>query len=125
LLDEDDKKEPRGADPVLRSLLLAKEGDTRGSLALIPTILKELNAQRMKPSYHHGTYDVAVIYAENGNAAEAVKWLRETAEKGNPSYAMFVRDTFLDRIRKSPEFVQFMAEMKPQWERYKNEFGGR
>jgi hypothetical protein len=58
----------------------------------------------------------------NGNAPEAVKWLRETAAKGNPSYTMFTRDIFLDKIRQSPEFIRFMAELKPQYERYRSEF---
>jgi serine/threonine protein kinase/tetratricopeptide (TPR) repeat protein len=122
LLDEADKKDPRGADPVLRSMLYAREGNVRASEALLPTIFKEVNAQRMKPSYHHHTYDIACIYAVNGNAPEAVKWLRETAAKGNPSYTMFTRDIFLDKIRQSPEFIRFMAELKPQYERYRSEF---
>lgn len=122
LLDEADKKDPRGADPVLRSMLYAREGNVRDSEALLPTIFKEVNAQRMKPSYHHHTYDIACIYAANGNAPEAVKWLRETAAKGNPSYTMFTRDVFLDKIRQSPEFIQFMAELRPQYERYRSEF---
>jgi hypothetical protein len=50
-----------------------------------------------------------------------VKWLRITAEKGNPSYTMFTRVSFLDGIRRSPDFIQFMEEIKPQYERYRSE----
>ena len=35
---------------------------------------------------------------------------------------LFERDPFLNRIRQTPEFIQFMAEMKAQFERYKREF---
>ena len=120
LLDEEEKKDPRGANPVLRSMQFAMEGRKRESEALVPAILKEVD--RLRPSYHHDTYDIVCIYAMNGNVPEAMKWLRETATKGNPSYTLFNRDPFLDKIRQSPEFVQFMAELKPQYDRYRAEF---
>jgi hypothetical protein len=117
-----DEASKTGGDPLLGSMLYAWEGKVRESEALLPTIIETANAQRMKPSHHHDTYDIACIYAMNGNAAEAVRWLRETAAKGNPSYTMFMRDAFLDRIRQSPEFTQFMDELRPQYERYRSEF---
>jgi len=49
---------------------------------------------------------------------------KETAATGFPNYPFFARDPFLDRIRQSPEFIQFMAEQKAQWEKYRQEFGG-
>ena len=32
-------------------------------------------------------------------------------------------DPFLDRIRDSPQFVQFMSDQKAQWEKRRQEFG--
>jgi hypothetical protein len=72
---------------------------------------------------HHSTYDAACIYALAGNSNEAVRWLKETAATGFPNYPLFERDPYLDRIRKAPEFVQFMADQKAQWEKYRQEFG--
>lgn len=120
LLDEEEKKDPRGANPVLKSMVFAVEGRKRESEALVPAILKEIN--KLRPSYHHDTYDIACIYAVNGNVPQAMKWLRETVANGNPQYTLFTRDPFLDKIRQSPEFVQFMAELKPQYEKYRSEF---
>ncbi len=77
---------------------------------------------RRRPDYHHITYEFAQIYAINGNHPEAVKWLRETSETGNPSYEMFARDPFLDKIRQSPEYIEFMAELKLEYNNYRNEF---
>jgi hypothetical protein len=57
-----------------------------------------------------------------GKSDEAVKWLRVTATKGFPSYTLFDRDPFLNRIRQVPKFIRFMEEMKAQNERYKSEF---
>jgi hypothetical protein len=73
--------------------------------------------------YHHRTYNIACIYALGGKSGEAVKWLRETAATGFPSYPTFERDHYLDPIRESTEFTQFMAEMKSQNERVRREFG--
>ena len=75
-------------------------------------------------SRHHWTYDAACIYALSGNSTEAVKWLKETAATGFPNYPLFARERFLDRIRQTPEFVQFMSEQKAQWDRFQQEFGG-
>jgi hypothetical protein len=54
----------------------------------------------------------------------AAKGLKETAATGFPNYPLFARDPFLDRIRQSPEFIEFMSEQKAQWEKYRQEFGG-
>ena len=62
-------------------------------------------------------------YALESKSVEAVKWLRETAATGFPCYPLFERDAYLNRIRQAPEFIQFMAEMKAQNERYRREFG--
>ena len=48
--------------------------------------------------------------------------VRKTVEYGMPNYLLFSRDPFLDRIRKDPAFIQFMAELKPRWEGYQREF---
>ena len=112
-------KGPPGADPTLKAMLLALEGRKKESEAHVPRILEEVS--RLNPGYHHVTYDVACIYAMNGNLPAAMKWLRETAAKGNPQYTLFNRDPFLDRIRKSAEFSQFMAGLKPQFDKYRTE----
>jgi serine/threonine protein kinase len=65
----------------------------------------------------------ACIYALEGRSDEAVKWLREAAVTGFPCYPLFERDAYLNRIRQVPEFIQFMAEMRAQNERYRREFG--
>jgi hypothetical protein len=51
-----------------------------------------------------------------------VRWLRKTVGAGMPNYPMFTRDANLARVRSSPEFVQFMAELKPRYEAMEREF---
>ena len=114
-----------GNDQTLRSkraLLFALKGDFRAAETEIPVILSKHPVK--DPFYHHATYDIACIYALEGKSDEAVKWLRETAASGFQPYPLFERDAYLNRIRQAPEFIQFMAEMKAQNERYRREFGG-
>jgi hypothetical protein len=105
-----------------QALLLALRGDAREAETRVPEILSKIPPNNQ--SRHHSTYDAACIYALTGNSSEAVKWLKETAATGFPNYPLFARDHFLDRIRQAPEFVQFMAEQKAQWDTFQQELGG-
>jgi len=106
--------------PVTRALLLAVKGDFRDAEAQIPVVLARHPVK--DPLYHHAAYDIGCIYALEGKSAEAVKWLRESAVTGYHLYPRYTRDHFLDRIRHSPEFIQFLADMKAENDRYRQEF---
>jgi DNA-binding winged helix-turn-helix (wHTH) protein/TolB-like protein len=103
-----------------QSLLAALKGNFRVTDAELTFLLSDVNPQAF--NYHHGTYDMACLFALGGKSDEAVKWLRETATKGMPSYTLFQRDPYLDRIRQAPEFIRFMEELKAHYDRYQREF---
>jgi tetratricopeptide (TPR) repeat protein len=105
---------------ILQALLLVLKGDLQEAESRVPKILATV--QLSNQNRHHATYHAACIYALGGDSAEAVKWLKETAATGFPNYPLFERDPFLNRIRQSPAFIQFMAEQKAQWEEYRQEF---
>src|SRR5258706_14586631 len=105
-----------------QALLFALKGDFHEAEARVPGIIARI--QINDNQRHHSTYDAACIYALAGESGEAVKWLRETAATGFSNYPLFARDPFLDRIRHSAGFVQFMAEQKAQWEKYRQGFWG-
>jgi len=114
-------KRPNTSDMVMtRALLLALKGDFPAAEGQIPVALA--NHPHKDPVYHHDAYDIACVYAIEGKSAEAVKWLRESAVSGYHLYPRYQRDTFLSRIRRSPEFIQFLAEMKAENDRYRQEF---
>ena len=122
LLEISVKKSP--GDLVERSflaLVLALKGKPLDAEAAIPAILQQARNNR---AYHHITYNIASIYALAGKTNEAVKWLKETAATGFPNYPLFERDAHLNRIRQTPEFLQFMFEQKVQMEKYRKEFDG-
>jgi eukaryotic-like serine/threonine-protein kinase len=103
-----------------RTLLFALNGDFRSAEAAIPSILSGHPVK--DPYYHHAAYAIACIYALEGKSAEAVRWIREAAATGFRCYTLFERDAYLNRIRQAPEFIQFMAEMNAQYDRYRREF---
>jgi len=104
---------------IRQQLLFALQGNFDQIGAVIPDAIAKTERNE---NYHHKTLDVACIYALAGNATEALKWLRVTANTGFPNYPLFAREPFLDRIRQSPEFIQFLAEQKAQWEHFEQEF---
>jgi serine/threonine protein kinase/tetratricopeptide (TPR) repeat protein len=103
-----------------RLLVLAAKGDFHGAEAAIPSVLAQHPLK--DPLYHHVAYDIACVYAMQGKSVDAVKWLRESAVTGYHLYPRYTRDVRLDRIRQSPEFIQLLAEMKAENDRYRREF---
>ncbi|PWT81278.1 MAG: hypothetical protein C5B44_04075, partial [Acidobacteria bacterium] len=103
--------------PQAKGLLFALKKDFVSAEREIPGILSQFPTR--DPEYHHATYDVACIYALEGNSKEAVKWLTETAASGFSCYPLFGRDPYLNRIRSASEFVQFMTRMKEQNDKYR------
>jgi DNA-binding winged helix-turn-helix (wHTH) protein/TolB-like protein len=107
---------------VLQALYFALKGDFHNAESQVPGLIEKIaSGDQIR---HHVTYNAACIYALDGKSSEAVKWLRETSDLGYPNYPLFARDPFLDRIRQTPEFVQFLNEQKAQHERFLQEFGG-
>jgi tetratricopeptide (TPR) repeat protein len=122
ILDQQLSHSPDRTDYLMqRSLLLALQGKYSQADALATSTISV--AEHNWESYHHATYYAACVFALDGKSADAVKWLRETANSGYPNYPLFARDLFLDRIRQSPDFVQFMTEQKVRFERNQQEFG--
>jgi tetratricopeptide (TPR) repeat protein len=121
LVEQEYQKDPSSPSKFVNQILLrALQGKHREAEAAVPSILEKERSYR---GYHHGTYNIARIYALGGKSNLAVKWLRVTVKEGFPCYPLFARDSFLDPIRNDPAFIQFLAEMKERWEGYQREFG--
>jgi DNA-binding winged helix-turn-helix (wHTH) protein/TolB-like protein len=121
-----DERMPKGQEYpdflMIQALYLALKGEHQDAASRIPAILSKVDEYDLQR--HHITYHAACVYALAGDSGDAVRWLSETAATGFPNYPLFARDPFLDRIRQSPEFIQFLGEQKAQWERFKQEFLG-
>ena len=101
------------------ALLAALQGRFQEAEGAIPLDIHEMEKFR---DSHHAFYAFASIFALQGKSTEAVRWLRKAVETGWPDYPLFARDPFLGRVRASPEFKQFMAELKPRYEAMEGEF---
>jgi tetratricopeptide (TPR) repeat protein len=72
-----------------------------------------------KSHFHHAAEHIAAAYAQLGDSAATVTWLRRTATEGMPCYPLFLNDRRLDPVRRYAPFVAFMAEQKRQWEYFR------
>jgi TolB-like protein len=118
MLERGDPYDPSSAQAyIVKALIPALQGRYREAEGQIPALLEKARAY---PFLYHV---VARIYALQGKNEEAMRWLLVWANGFHPSYPTYLRDPFLDRIRQYGPFVQFMADMKKRWERYRREFG--
>lgn len=124
LVDEDVAKGGHEYVPLMQSYLLAFKGDRKASEESLAKFIDSMPLDRKRSNnYHHLIYDIASVYALNGDGTEAMKWLRQCAALGFRSYTLFARDPLLDNIRQLPEFAQFMTEIKTEYDGLRDEFG--
>jgi eukaryotic-like serine/threonine-protein kinase len=105
----------------LIALTLVVAGKPEESAFLVGLFERGYPLERGNPA-HHGMHELACAQALLGHPREAVSWLRKAAHAGLPNYPLFLRDPFLDSLRSDPEFVQFLAELKADWERRLQEY---
>jgi serine/threonine-protein kinase len=102
-----------------RALLQALKGQFPQAESEIPQVIERARGSR---AYHHSAYNISCIYALEGKTEKAVQWLKQTVETGMPDYPLFTHDPHLNRIRRTPEFIDFMATLKTRWDGYDREF---
>lgn len=61
---------------------------------------------------HHVAYSLGAAYAQLGDSAEAIRWLRTAADTGFPCLPWFERDPLLGSIRRLPEFSELLAYVR-------------
>jgi len=66
---------------------------------------------------HHVAYSLAATWAQLGETAAAIKWLREAANSGFPCFPSVERDPLLDPIRQNQEFTALVAALRRDFER--------
>lgn len=102
----------------VKALLLAKAGK---ELEAEEAIQHTIEIGQGFGHFHHSAYNIASSYALLNKPDQAIKWLRTAADDGLPCYPLFESDVNLNNLRHTPEFIQFMAEMRSLNDRYRNE----
>jgi tetratricopeptide (TPR) repeat protein len=100
----------------VKAMLLARAGKPREAE---DAIQHAIEIGKDFGHFHHTAYDIAVAYALLNKPEEAIKWLKASAEDGFPCYPFYENDFNLNSLRKDERFIDFMGQMKRQWERYK------
>jgi hypothetical protein len=60
-----------------------------------------------------GAYNLACVYALEGQAADAMQWLQRSAAAGSlPAKSHIAQDSDLDGIRSAPAFAQWFAQLE-------------
>ena len=103
--------------PSTRAVVLAAAGRREEAAREISQTAQR--ADRGGSHFHHAAYNLAVAHALLGHGAEAIRWLRRTADDGMPNYPLFAGDTNLAGLREDAGFRAFLAEQRERWERYR------
>jgi tetratricopeptide (TPR) repeat protein len=114
----------RGAEPDLRSqAILAGVLAANGRRAAAQDML---DAVARNPAMdHHVAYSVGAAFAQLGRAAEAVRWLRTSANDGFACYPWYASDPLLDPIRNEAGFTELMEELRRRFESARGRYDTR
>ena len=93
------------------ALLLASRGDRAGAQGYIERAIARGEG---RSHFHHAEYAIAAAYAQMGDRARALEWLRRTAADGMPCHPLFAKDP----LRRDPAFITFLDQLKIQHEGY-------
>lgn len=109
-------KDEGGQFTSVQAMLLAAAGESLEAQEKI-----KLAAAQAKGfgHFHHTAYNIACAYAFMNEPELAVRWLKVAAVDGYPCYPFFEKDASLNNLRGDSRFIQFMADLKKQWEYYK------
>jgi tetratricopeptide (TPR) repeat protein len=111
------KKLPETDDAYLLSILAmvdASHGDREKAQGRIEKAAKGEN--RFIDS-HHVSYYIGCAYALMRENKLAVKWLKNSAEYGNPCYPCYKNDRTLGNLHGDAEFEAFLRDLKKEYER--------
>jgi TolB-like protein len=104
----------------LRELVAVLSGERAADES---AIAKALQDGKLLRDYHHTLYSIACIRAAQDDSKGAVDMLRKTVATGMPDRTLFLKDPLLEKLRKSPEFAAFDAELEPVARHYEMEWG--
>jgi tetratricopeptide (TPR) repeat protein len=95
-----------------RALLYAALGRERESLESIQAAITRSGS---RSHFHHAQFSIACAYARLGRRADAVDWLRRTAENGMPNYPLFRNDPNLRGLQGDAGYERLMAALERQF----------
>jgi TolB-like protein/DNA-binding winged helix-turn-helix (wHTH) protein/Flp pilus assembly protein TadD len=123
------------AEKLLPDEIQQEEPDTAGLLESMQAVLAARTGKRAAAEnniraavkrggeefqyFHHVAYSIGSAYALMNRRKQALQWLRRAAENGFSCYPFFEKDPNLENLRGDPDFQQWMARLKKDWEYYR------
>jgi tetratricopeptide (TPR) repeat protein len=104
-----------GDREAVRGLLFATLGRRSEALQHIAAAVAHPVSQS---HFHHAQFTIACAYARLGDKAQAVEWLRRTADNGMPNYPLFRNDPNLKGLQGDPGYEVLMTRLRQQFEEY-------
>jgi len=93
-------------------LVYATLGREEESLASVQAAIARSGS---RSHFHHAQLSIACAYARMGRKADAVEWLRRTAENGLPNYPLFRNDPNLRGLQGDAGYERLMAALERQF----------
>ncbi len=122
----------REAEEILRSLRGSAQAEQRSRATLASFTAasgdreqaNSLLAQTLAAAYmdHHVAYSLGVAYAQLGQSARALTWLRKAADSGFPCFPWFANDPLLQPLHSNPEFKRLLSDLKQRLETARTEY---
>ena len=109
--------------PGLRAALMARKGQLDAARQELEKMRPEAANEDELSHLHHGQYYIGVAYALLGDPRQAMSWLKKASSEGLPCYPLFERDPDLDSLRKDPEFIALLRELRAQTDRLRSTIG--
>jgi len=119
---QDNPRDQGGAMHAARAMLRAKRHDRAGAEADIAEAVR-VGSNFMH--FHHTAYSIGAAYAALGEFDKAEEWIENAANNGFPNYSFFESDVHLERLRATPRFRTFLAQLRQQWEQIPGEADSR
>jgi Flp pilus assembly protein TadD len=113
---EQHPKDEGGSFTSVKAVLLAKGGKAPEAETAISRAV-ELGLGY--GHFHHAAHNIASAYAAMNRPEETVHWLERAADDGFPNLTYFAIDPNLSTIHSHPRFVEFIARLQPQFQRFK------
>ena len=114
-------KDEGGSFNSVKAVLLAKRGK---AVEAESAIRRAIELGQGFGHFHHTAHNIASAYAVMNRVEEAVDWLESASDDGLPNPTYFVIDPNLATIRQHPRFVEFIAQLQPEWQRFKDVAAG-
>jgi tetratricopeptide (TPR) repeat protein len=106
--------------PSLRAALLARTGQADAARRELERAEPAVSNAEELSHVHHAQYYRGVAHALLGDTREAVSWLKKASSEGLPCYPLYQRDPDLGGLRRDPEFIALLSELKAQADRLRS-----